>query len=189
MSGGNNTAEQNTNFVIFSGLSLVSMAVLIGVAGFWILSLTHQDYRDLLASGEPIIVQNKGVAFFYLIFPVLAGMALIGVYATAVGFIGERNPATNKRVMKLGSYLIIAGFVAMFAGRYVGTWHWAETFRSSGYSQCSGGFSITKQWARAVWTDDPALCVDREVRRMFASHEYGLADINNYVVERQASGE
>lgn len=132
-----------------------------------------------------MLVHSPGVSFFYLIFLGFAGMFLMGVCAVLAEVRQSRNSPARQRCMKIASYMMAIGVVAMFAGRYIGNSYWEKTFRGAGYESCDLSFSITNMWEQAVWVRDQSYCHDDVVRRMFLSSEYELSDINHYLKNNQ----
>lgn len=173
--------EMNVKMMLLGGLFLVALASVLSWAGFWILSATHSAYQETLALESPLLVQNTGAAFYYGSPLILLGLFVFGMHGIWVGLRKSRNHALARKIGKIFSILAVAGLICVFAGRLVGDWYWSELFQNAGYSECSGSFNITKKWSRSVWARDKSFCTDSEVRRMFASYEYDLLDINAYL--------
>lgn len=179
------TVATEPKMMIAAGLSLSALALLLIVSCAWLLNLAHQKYWALLQQEAPLLVHSPGISFFYLIFPGLLGMLLMGVCAVMAEVRQSRNSPGRQRCMRVASYMMVIGVVAMFAGRYIGNWYWEETFSSAGYESCQMSFSLTKMWEQTVWVRDRSYCHDDEVQRMFLSSEHEASDINYYLKNSQ----
>lgn len=181
MSKDHGTVVTEPKVMIAAGLSLSVLALALIAGCAWLLSLTHQEYWELLRQEAPVLVHSPGLSFFYLIFLGFAGMFLMGTCAVLAEIRHARDSLARQRCMKIASYMMAVGVVAMFVGRYIGNWYWEETFRNAEYQSCQMSFSITKMWEQTVWVRDLSYCHDETVRRMFRSSEHELGDINNYL--------
>jgi len=176
------TEKVNAKAILAIGSALAATAVLLMSVLTWFLVNSRNEYRALLHEQAPILIQDTSITAFYLGNVSFIGLLVLVVFGITVGLRGKRYPdAVNQRVLKVGTVLLLAGIIGVFVGRPIGNWYWADTFRDADYNQCDGSSTITKRWFKVVWTQDPALCSDPEVRRMIASHRYSLSTVNEHV--------
>lgn len=187
LSGSDGAELPESRILVLGGLFFIALVLVLTVIGVWGISDVHQEYRKLLAQDAPVLLQSTGISFFYLCFPGLIGLFWIGVSALIAGIRQSSDSPRRRRHMKIASYLIVVGVVAMFAGRYIGNSYWSEIFRDAGYVSCENSFGITGKWAQVVWVRDKGYCADEEVRRLFSSYEYSLKDVNEYLAQKESS--
>lgn len=171
---------------MLAGLGLIALAVVLAVLSVWSLISVHEEYRRLLAEEAAVLIQNPGISFFYLSFVLLLGLLLFGCCGLVSGIRKSPEAPGRQRCMRVASYLVIIGLIAMFVGRYIGNSYWSETFHDAGYVSCSRSFSITQEWDTKVWVQKKAFCTDEEILRLFASYKHDLDDVNDYL--RQEKG-
>lgn len=176
--------ELNPKGALIGGFGFAALALILVAVSIWFVSLIHGDYGEALESRDPIFLEKTGYTLFYFAPLVFTGLLIFGVACMAVGIRGKPYPkVVSERLNRTVASLVLIGLLGMFAGSYVANKLWAEVFRSHGYNECPGSFTITSKWFSTVWVDQPDLCHDENVLAMFREGEQ-VSTINRFVLER-----
>lgn len=160
------------------GLFFIALTIGLGFFAFWSLAAIHGQYSAWLETNAVVLIEDTGITIFYGSALLLAALFIFGVYGVWIGVVGRRSATFDRRWMKPLSSLILVGFVCLFIGRYAGNALWSESFQSYGYTQCPGTFVLTGKWAVRVWSSEPSICFDEELKNKLRSPAYSISELN-----------
>ncbi|MCH8496865.1 MAG: hypothetical protein LAT63_00175 [Marinobacter sp.] len=180
------TKSQNPFWI---GVILVATGVGLALLSIWIVAFTHDDYRSLLSESAPILLQRRGNSAFYMMPLIFLALIMLGLFCIAISIRKRKFSASiTQKADKVFSTLLIAGFLGIFVGGYLGNQYWSASFVNAGYSLCQHPSGVTAEWLTDVWVDNTGLCQDQDVLRKLRSHRYTLDDVNHHIQSSRVQG-
>lgn len=174
-------ADFRLNF--WSGSFLVVLVSSVLVLVLYFMPSTHSEYRKLVEESAPVILQERGLAVFYLGWVFCLGVVFFGIYSCYIGIQGFRKPRIDRIIFRYFSWYTLIAIALLVLGYHSGNKYWSDYFVEHGYMRCSTPFMVTGNWGQDVWVDVPSLCSDREVRDRLSSYRYSLSDVHSYIFE------
>ena len=136
---------------------------LLWLGGCWTLLHEVQAQFAELISAKPLIVLSS----FHTYLPgALLALAFMSGYAANRLWRGLRRQTLSANNGKLTAIGVLTGLAMVVIGNFAINAYWQGNAENTGYQPCPAFTLLTNRVTMTAWSQDEALCLDNDVRRI-----------------------
>jgi hypothetical protein len=151
---------------LVAGLSVAAFCSFLAAISLWIFWDNIANHKEAISSGRQLIAIGGAHGYLPGAIIGLVGIATVIVYTIiAIAFDGSVDEVMG-RGQRISVPIILVSLVATFAGRHLVQSYWEGAASRAGYTECAPTSLILSRATYTAWVKSPALCYDRDVRKI-----------------------
>lgn len=153
---------------VLYGIGIAAFCSLLALALFWMLQSDWASQRDLLISGQQLIVISYSSGYIPGVIAGLATLAVLFLALTLLLFAGSKGQQYKSGVIKFCTVAILLSLVGVFAGKMFFSKSWDNQAKQQGYQPCPAGTLLSNRLTYTAWVKSETLCYSPEITRVIS---------------------
>ncbi len=151
---------------ITAAFGLAVFSLLMIVLMVWLFPLQLESQLEAIYSGRQLIVISGSDAYAPGVILFLGALLLLCVRAIFYLLRNKQPSVKGQRFVKVFSIAMLVSFAFIFIGNYLINHYFESRVSAKGYQPCPATTLLFARVTYSVWTLNPSLCYDADVRRI-----------------------
>ena len=154
------------NKAITASIGLAGFSLMLITLMFWLFPLQFENQLEAIYSGRQLIVISGADAYAPGVILFLVVLLLFSIKSTFYLIRHQQPSVQGQRFVKAFSVALLFSFALVFLGNYLINGYFESEVAENGYQPCPASALLFARVTYSVWTLNPALCYDADVRHI-----------------------